>query len=65
MVLDGDAPNLYNPPSGCIFCDRCHFVVDRCRKEAPEMRFFSEGHQVACHFAGELPLKANWKEMPC
>ena len=56
LILQGDLPNLMNPPKGCIFQDRCPFVKDVCRCEEPELTEFSPGHQVACHRAGELDL---------
>lgn len=56
LILEGDLPNLMNPPNGCIFQDRCPFVQDRCRECEPELRAFEPGHQVACHRAGELDL---------
>lgn len=56
LILEGDLPNLMNPPKGCIFQDRCPFVKDVCRRKEPELVEFSPGHQVACHRAGELDL---------
>jgi oligopeptide/dipeptide ABC transporter ATP-binding protein len=61
MILKGDVPNLYEPPMGCIFSDRCPFVRAKCRDVAPEMRSFGEGHEVACHFAGELDIPRGWE----
>ena len=57
LILEGDLPNLMNPPKGCIFQDRCPFVKDICRREEPELTEFTPGHQVACHRAGELDLR--------
>ena len=57
LILEGDLPNLMNPPKGCIFQDRCPFVKDICRREEPELSEFTPGHQVACHRAGELDLR--------
>lgn len=56
LILEGDLPNLMNPPKGCIFQDRCPFVKDICRSKEPELTEFTPGHQVACHRAGELNL---------
>lgn len=56
LILEGDLPNLMNPPKGCIFQDRCPFVKDICRSKEPELTEFTPGHQVACHRAGELDL---------
>ena len=52
--LEGEIPSPTNPPSGCKFHTRCIFAEDRCRREVPEWRVFSQNHAVACHFAGKL-----------
>lgn len=56
LILKGELPNLMNPPKGCIFQDRCPFVKERCRREAPALSEYEPGHFVACHRAGELDL---------
>ncbi|MEE9248999.1 MAG: oligopeptide/dipeptide ABC transporter ATP-binding protein [Dehalococcoidia bacterium] len=38
-----------NPPHGCSFNPRCPFVMDVCRRVAPELRVTKSGHLVACH----------------
>jgi oligopeptide/dipeptide ABC transporter ATP-binding protein len=38
IVLQGDVPSPINPPAGCPFHTRCHFVLDRCRTEVPPLR---------------------------
>lgn len=47
-VLMGDVPSPINPPSGCYFHPRCPRVMDKCRKEYPELKEVSSGHKVAC-----------------
>ncbi len=47
-VLMGDVPSPINPPSGCHFHPRCPKVMDKCRKEFPELKEVSPGHKVAC-----------------
>ncbi|MGQ9490790.1 MAG: ABC transporter ATP-binding protein [Anaerolineae bacterium] len=57
VELQGDVPSPANPPSGCYFHPRCRFAVERCKVEAPVLRFIGpDGHQVACHRADELAL---------
>ncbi|MGQ9912875.1 MAG: ABC transporter ATP-binding protein [Thermogutta sp.] len=54
VTIPGDVPNAANLPRGCKFCLRCKFVQDRCREEEPELTMPEPGHEVRCHFAGEL-----------
>ena len=37
--------------TGCAFADRCPYVTDRCRIEAPLLRTVQGGHRAACHHA--------------
>ena len=48
----GEVPNPLNPPSGCTFHPRCPHADERCRREAPVLKFhrrIGEDVQVACH----------------
>ena len=50
IVLEGDIPSAVNPPPGCPFQTRCPRKVGRiCEEEAPPLRDFKNGHQLACH----------------
>ena len=51
IILQGDVPSAYNPPSGCKFHTRCPYATDRCKQEIPVLRQMEKGHQVACHRA--------------
>ena len=55
----GDAPYLLRtipglvPPAteygeGCLFADRCEYVLDSCRREFPKAQVLEPGHSVAC-----------------
>ena len=54
IILEGDVPSAYNPPSGCKFHTRCPYATDRCRQEAPVLQKVEKGHKAACHRALEL-----------
>jgi peptide/nickel transport system ATP-binding protein len=39
----GDVPSSSNPPAGCRFHTRCPEVMDRCRREAPDLYPLPDG----------------------
>jgi oligopeptide/dipeptide ABC transporter ATP-binding protein len=49
LVLSGEVPSPFNPPSGCSFHPRCPFVFDRCSEEEPVLQELAPGHKVSCH----------------
>lgn len=53
-LVSGEPPSPIDPPPGCRFAGRCPFVVDRCRREYPELGEIAPGHRVACHRVGEI-----------
>ena len=53
-TIEGMVPSPLHFPSGCKFHPRCPFKQSRCESEEPQLREIRTGHQVRCHFAGEL-----------
>jgi len=47
IVLQGELPSPFDPPSGCPFHPRCAFAVDKCRAESPILTN-KQGRDVAC-----------------
>jgi peptide/nickel transport system ATP-binding protein len=50
IVLAGDLPSPFDPPSGCVFHTRCPRAKQRCIDEEPVAGAVSSGRQVACHY---------------
>ncbi|PZQ84941.1 MAG: dipeptide ABC transporter ATP-binding protein [Ancylobacter novellus] len=50
IVLEGELPSPFNPPTGCPFNPRCPLAIERCRQEMPPAE--RKGEQlVACWVA--------------
>ena len=47
QTMPGAPPDLVSPPTGCVFHPRCPQVMDRCRKETPEV-FKENDHLTLC-----------------
>lgn len=46
--IEGEITSPVNMKPGCRFANRCPKVMDRCRKETPQLIATSENRQVAC-----------------
>jgi oligopeptide/dipeptide ABC transporter ATP-binding protein len=53
LVLQGEVPSPFNPPSGCTFHPRCPLANARCSSEAPALIRGENGHDVSCHAVEE------------
>jgi oligopeptide transport system ATP-binding protein len=49
LVLTGDLPSPFEPPSGCLFRTRCPRATALCAEAAPPEDRVSESHRVFCH----------------
>jgi peptide/nickel transport system ATP-binding protein len=66
-VIRGQVPPLTKIFHHCRFADRCDFVFDRCRAEAPRLLEPASGHSARCHLREQglaaprvvLPLKSD------
>lgn len=50
--IRGNPLNLYQPPPGCYFAERCAECRDLCRKADPSPVDLEPGHRVWCHLYG-------------
>lgn len=57
-TIRGDAPDPFDPPSGCRFHTRCPYLIDRCKMEAPPVTHLAPGHSTRCH----LPMVTSVDE---
>jgi len=48
-VIQGQPPDLLDPPPGCRFAPRCDFAMPVCTEVVPPEVRFSDGVRVACH----------------
>ncbi|NMA92653.1 MAG: ABC transporter ATP-binding protein [Firmicutes bacterium] len=56
-VIEGNIPDPTNLPTGCPFHPRCKIATEKCRREEPLKRRYSENHYVACHYPGKITGK--------
>ena len=51
IMLGGEQPSPFDPPSGCPFRTRCPYAMKQCAERRPPMKKVG-GRQVACHKVG-------------
>ena len=51
--IEGNVPNLVNPPPGCRFHPRCPKAKEKCTRVKPKIKKVGKDHFVACHFYGD------------
>lgn len=47
-AIKGFVPRLTELPEGCKFSPRCKYVIEKCRKEEPELIDAGSGHLIRC-----------------
>lgn len=55
--IEGTPPDLFAPPIGCAFADRCEYCMNICRRLQPELVEVEEGHHSACWLLHEKAPK--------
>lgn len=54
--LQGEPPDLSDPPAGCRFHPRCPFAIEQCATDEPPLEVVNgETHTIACWNPGEVP----------
>jgi len=48
IVLAGEVPSPLNPPSGCVFRNRCRYALAACADAPPALREVTQRHFKAC-----------------
>ena len=47
--IAGNPPSLRSLPRGCVFAERCAFVIELCRERKPSLETLADGRLVRCH----------------
>jgi peptide/nickel transport system ATP-binding protein len=53
--LEGEPPDLLDPPTGCRFHPRCPFATEKCVTDEPPLADIGGGHRVACWNYEDVP----------
>lgn len=48
ISIEGQVPDLLNPPAGCSFAPRCPFAITSCLNTVPALREVAAHHASAC-----------------
>jgi oligopeptide/dipeptide ABC transporter ATP-binding protein len=64
QAIPGRPPDLVNPPPACRFADRCTYVRDRCRAEAPPLLEGEPGHFYRCWYPVGLSSPVTVRSQP-
>lgn len=64
VPIPGTPPDLFSPPAGCAFADRCDYAMEVCTQVEPQRVNVEQGHHVACWLQDERAQQAFGKEFP-
>ncbi|WP_019420928.1 ABC transporter ATP-binding protein [Paenibacillus sp. OSY-SE] len=48
VPIEGSPPDLYSPPQGCPFAQRCPYAMEVCVHHLPEAMSFTDNHSARC-----------------
>ncbi|NLJ88395.1 MAG: ABC transporter ATP-binding protein [Epulopiscium sp.] len=57
--IEGTPPDLFAPPQGCPFADRCEYAMEICRKKMPPKFEIEENQHSACWLNHEFAPKVD------
>lgn len=49
VIMQGELTSPIDPENNCRFANRCPYVTDLCRRQAPTLTEVEPGHFLACH----------------
>lgn len=55
--IEGSPPDLFSPPKGCPFADRCKYAMDICMQEVPDLYHVANNHYSRCFLNDEMAPK--------
>lgn len=70
-TIEGNIPDMTNPPIGCAFCERCPYAMNICAQYMPEMKAAEpDGVETGCagaknHEKGGNPKTVESHEAAC
>ena len=53
IPIEGQPPDLLNPPVGCPFAARCEYAMKICMQKQPPLFEIGEKHKAACWLCHE------------
>lgn len=48
VPIEGAPPDLFSPPKGCPFAERCPYTMEVCMEHMPKIESITESHHVSC-----------------
>lgn len=60
IPIEGQPPDLLNPPLGCAYVPRCPVAMKVCLYNKPEIKNISDSHCVSCWLTEKISQKKNY-----